>query len=183
MKKFILYSIFFLVFTDVYSQKWKKIEIEPFVNPLLVNLEPSENYIISIYEPNTSTSFINRPTSELGFNINYRFKKNFFGGIGMSWWKRNYDFTISISETVFNNFYLTNQQREININNQSLKLFVGYEFKFNSSIKFEYSIGTSIIESHNVPDRQFGLYYLSSTGFNWREQERVNDNFFYTLLV
>tara|TARA_B110001469_G_C9642189_1_gene323262 strand:+ start:2003 stop:2764 length:762 start_codon:yes stop_codon:yes gene_type:complete len=156
------------------AQSINNFELEPFYNPFLLNVSKIDKQINTIDERHSAVTFVNRPTNQFGFNINYKFKKNFIAGIGMSWWERNYDFTLSVTEESKFNYYLRNQEREIKINYRSFHFFVGYDFKFNSRIKLEYTLSNSKKLKHNVPQGLEGQYFASSGGFNYKEKERIS---------
>lgn len=137
------------------SQFIEKLEIEPFFNPVFLQLgDVKKNSVKAINEKYASTSFKKSISQELGIQLNYLISDRFFVGTGISWWKQNYDFSININPTDETplNVYGYNRTRMIHINYQSLRLLVGYRFQFNSELKLHYQLNTFGPATHNVAE-------------------------------
>jgi len=177
MKKYFFLIIPFVSFFSN-AQILNKIELEPFINPILLNVGNIDKNVYSINKQHCLVSFGNEVSNEFGLNLTYITKKRIIGGIGMSWWKRNYDFAVSVSQNPSNNFYTTNLNREINFNCRSIRVFIGYEFKFNSKIKLEFVRSVSTRVRHNVPSNSSFRSFSTLNGFNYELTENFREDYF-----
>lgn len=177
MKKFFLLNFVLISFISN-AQILNKLEFEPFINPILLNIGNVDKNVSSINSQHCLVSFGNEVSNEFGFNLSYKTKKRFIGGIGISWWKRNYDFTVSVSQNPSNDFYRTNLSREINFNCRSIRVFIGYEFKFNSKIKLEFVRSVSTRVRHNIPFNSSFRSFSSLNGFNYELTEKFKKSYF-----
>lgn len=168
---------FFLIFSFIgISQKIKVDYFEVFYNPISKNSSNEKRkYLKEINENHLEIDFYKSNIQELGFIGTFKINKFNFG-LGASWWRKEYDFTIGITEFKDQtNTYIYLRKRNIKINFLSIKFVLGYSVTKNSQLCLNISRNIPIDTKHNVAlsiDSRGGIIGLN--GFEFNDKERIN---------